>query len=70
MVRHNLKVVFFLDFVERLYFIIITTFRNLDLPSSGKNGRTETLCPPFLALSTSMLKLSRSEASSTRGPNS
>jgi hypothetical protein len=38
-----------LDFVHRLYFNKITTFRKLDLlPSSGKKGRTETLAagPP------------------------
>jgi hypothetical protein len=33
-----------LDFVHRLYFNKIITFRKLDLlPSSGKKGRTETL---------------------------
>jgi hypothetical protein len=39
----------FSDFVHRLYFNKITTFRKLDLlPSSGKKGRTETLAvgPP------------------------
>jgi hypothetical protein len=34
----------FLDFVHRLYFNKITTFRKLDLlPSSGKKGRTKIL---------------------------
>jgi hypothetical protein len=33
----------FLDFVHRIYFNKITTFRKLDLlPSSGKKGRTKT----------------------------
>jgi hypothetical protein len=39
----------FLNFVHRLYFNKITTFRKLDLlPYSGKKGRTETLAvgPP------------------------
>jgi hypothetical protein len=39
----------FLDFVHRLYFNKVTTFRKLDLlPSSGKKGRTKTLAvgPP------------------------
>jgi hypothetical protein len=37
----------FLYFVHRLYFNKNTTFRKLDLlPSSGKNGRTETLAEP------------------------
>jgi hypothetical protein len=50
--------------------IKITTFRKLHLlPSSGKKGRTEILAvgsPGFSSLRTQ----SRSEASSTRGPNS
>jgi hypothetical protein len=39
----------FLEFVHRLYFNKIITFRKFDLlPSSGKKGRTETLAvgPP------------------------